>query len=200
MTTRYLNDGAFDPDPDPSPTLNPRDVTDSKDHAFGDACLYDVGFRAADDDAGLTNDAVKVLVTGNATDRRSAGYWMQQYSRSAHLPPATLDCYLLIVDYVSNVFGPLTQAQAAAILKPGGKGGTTAHEQFDRQLLAALSNFANGTPDFDTLVDTNGDGTGDTQFLAFIAIAEAARLNPATTPDELRALKDVLESINLGGA
>jgi hypothetical protein len=196
VTTKYLNDPLFDPDPDPSPTIHPRDVTDSKDHAFGQACLYDVGFRAVDDDAGATTDNVKVLVTGNSTQRFSAGYWLQQYSRSAHIPSATLDCYLKIVDYVSNVFGPLTRAQAAEILKPGG--GTTALEQFDRQLLAALSNFANGTPDYNTLIDTDGNGTGDTPFLAFITAAEAARLNPATPKSVIVALKDVLEKINLG--
>ena len=196
VSTNYLNDPAFDPDPDPSPTIHSRDVTDAQ-HAFA-ACLYDVGFAARDDDSGSTTDTVKVIVTGNSTMRWSAGFWLQQARRPAQIAPATVDCYLLIVDYVSSVFGPLTRGQAAAILKAGE--GTTTREQFDRQLLAALLNFANGAPDYDTLVDTDGDHVGDTPFLEFIAAAEAARLNPATTDDELRALKDVLETINLAGA
>jgi hypothetical protein len=197
VTTKYLNDSAFDPDPDPSPTIHPRDVTDSQSHAFA-ACVYDVGFGARDDDAGSAQDTVKVLVTGNSTIRFSAGYWYQQARRTAHVPPATVDCYLQIVDFVSNVFGPLTRAQAADILKPGG--GTTAAEQFDRQLLAALLNFAHGDPDHDELIDTDQDGVGDTAFLTVVANAEAVRLNPASTKAQIVAMKDLLERINLGGA
>ena len=80
-------------------------------------------------------------------------------------------------------------------LKPGG--GTTKKEQFDRQLLAALLNFANGDPDFNELIDTNGNGTGDTPFLQVVAGAEAVRLDPASTDAQIEAQKNLLERINL---
>ena len=66
-------------DPDPSPTLQPRDVTDERSHAFGQACTYDVGFSALDDDAGSASDTIKVLIAGNQDDGRPTGYWAQQY-------------------------------------------------------------------------------------------------------------------------
>ena len=168
-STLYLNDPAFNPDPDPSPTINPRDVTDTQSHAFA-ACLYDVGFRAEDDDSGVSaTDTVKVLITGTSAERFSAGYWQNVY-RSRKSTPFTdeqLECYLEIATFVSNVFSEVRAAstipQAFDVLKVGGK--TTAEDQFDRQLLAALLNFANGDPDFDELIDTDGNGTGDTAFL-----------------------------------
>ena len=41
VTTVYLNAGPG-ADPDPSPTINPRNVTDTKSHAFGAACFYTI--------------------------------------------------------------------------------------------------------------------------------------------------------------
>lgn len=203
VTTVYPNDpGAF-PDPDPSPTVNPRDVTDAKSHAFT-ACLYEVVFSAADDDSGSASDTVRVLVTGTATERFSAGYW-QAVFRSRKSTPFTderLLCYLKIAGFVSTVFDEVVDAStiehAYDVLKVGGA--TSTIEQFDRQLLAALLNFANGEPDWNELVDTNGDGVADTPFLAAVAAAEAVRLNPASTDAEIEAWKDVLERINLGTA
>ena len=203
-TTLYLNDPAFDPDPDPSPTINPRDVTDTQSHAFT-ACLYDVGFRATDDDGGVSaTDTVKVLITGTSVERFSAGYWQNVY-RNRNGSPFTsdqLECYLDIVTFVSLVFNETRPAatipQAHNVLKVGGN--TSKKDQLDRQLLAALLNFANGDPTLDELVDTNGDGTGDTPFLTVIAVAEAVRNNPASTDAQIEAQKDLLEKINLGQA
>jgi M6 family metalloprotease-like protein len=203
-STLYLNDPAFNPDPDPSPTINPRDVTDTQSHAFA-ACLYDVGFRAEDDDTGVSaTDTVKVLITGTSAERFSAGYWQNVY-RSRKSTPFTdeqLECYLEIATFVSNVFsevrGASTIPQAFDVLKVGGK--TTAEDQFDRQLLAALLNFANGDPDFDELIDTDGNGAGDTAFLQVLQNVEAVRLNAASTKAQIVAAKDLLERINLGQA
>jgi hypothetical protein len=188
------------PDPFPSPSIQPRDVTLSASHTFV-ACLYDVGFRSADDDGGVSpTDTVKVLVTGTSAARFSAGFWHQQYrGQGSVFSSATLLCYLEIVAFVSDVFNEVTDASTLAkaedVLKPGG--GTTAIEQFDRQLLAALINFANGDPDFDELIDTDANGVGDTAFLQLIANLEAIRLNPASTNAQLVAAKEVLERINL---
>jgi hypothetical protein len=200
---RYLNDPAFDPDPDPSPTIHPRDVTDEVTHAFA-ACLYDVAVTVTDDDTGSASDKVRVLVTGTSTERFSAGYWQNVFRSRTSTPftDAQLQCYLKIVGFVSTVFDEVTDASTIAkaydVLKVGG--GTTAKEQFDRQLLAALLNFANGEPDWNELVDTNGDKVGDTPFLQVIVAAEAVRTNPASTAAQIIAQKDLLERINLGKA
>jgi hypothetical protein len=62
------------------------------------------------------------------------------------------------------------------------------------QLLAAWLNFANGAIEHNRLVDTNGDSTPDTPFLAAIAAAESVRLDPATTVQQLDRLKKIVES------
>ena len=69
---------------------------------------------------------------------------------------------------------------------------------FDRQLLAAWLNFANGAIDLETLFDTDGDAVPDASFADIVTAAEAARLNPATTNEELEGHKDFLESVNEG--
>ena len=142
-------------------------MTDTKSHAFA-ACLYDVKLSSTDDDAGSTSSTVNVLITGTSTARFSVSYWQRQYSgKPTDFSNATLLCYLKIARYVSLVFDekrPLaTVQQAENVLKAGG--GTSDTEQFDRQLLAALFNFANGDPDYNELIDTNGDKVGDTPFL-----------------------------------
>ena len=45
-----------------TPTVQPRDVTDTKSHAFA-ACLYDVKLSSTDDDTDSTSGTVKVLIT-----------------------------------------------------------------------------------------------------------------------------------------
>ena len=203
VTTMYLNDPSISSDPDPSPSINPRDVTDAKSHAFS-ACLFDVDFSAADDDSGVASDTIKVLVTGNSTVRFSAGYWQNVFRsrKSTPFTDAQITCYLKIVGFVSLVFNETTDASTIAkaydVLKVGSS--TSAKEQFDRQLLATLINFANGEPDWNELIDTNGDGVGDTPFLNVIAAAEAVRNNPASTNAQIVAQKDLLEKINLGTA
>ncbi|MEX2646197.1 MAG: PKD domain-containing protein [Gaiellaceae bacterium] len=191
-------------DPFPSPSIQPRDVTDDVSHTFGDACMYEIGFSAVDDDLGASPVAnANVLIVGNADERRSAGYWHHQYKGNGKtdFDAAELECYLEIAAWVSTVFNEVvdasTIANALAILDPSQSGGDIV-VQFDRQLLAALLNFANGSIGWDEAVDTNGDGVADTPFHAAVAAAEAVRLNPASTKQEIKAHKNVLERINLG--
>ena len=82
------------------------------------------------------------------------------------------------------------------MLNPAGSGGDI-RVQFDRQLLAVWLNLANGAIEYNELVDTDFDTVPDTELLTFLCVAEAARLNPATTDSELEDLKDLLEAINL---
>jgi hypothetical protein len=86
-------------------------------------------------------------------------------------------------------------AAAFDVLDVGGNSGD-ASQHLDRQLLAAWLNFANGAFDLTELVDTDGDGTAETQFFAVMTAAEAVRLNPASTAAELHAQRDILQRIN----
>ena len=66
-------------DPAKSPSVQPRDLTLSRSHTYGTACLYDLTFRSRDDDGGQATDQAVVVIVGNATLMRGAGWWMNQY-------------------------------------------------------------------------------------------------------------------------
>ena len=197
-----LNDPAFDPDPDPSPSINPRTVTDSEPHAFSAACFYEVVFGAADDDLGSASDTVAVIIAGNASVPRGAGYWQTQYRpRPTAFSEERRQCYLAIVRFVSAVFSELrlldTVAQAFDVMAVNQNTGS-ATEKLDRELLAAWLNFANGAFDLGELVDTDGDGVADTAFATVLATAESVRIGPSSEAQKL-AQRDILQRIN-GGA
>jgi serine protease len=197
--TTYLN-APPGVDPDPSPSINPRDVIDSTSHTFGQACLYTVGFKSADDDAGSASATVKVIVGGSATVRLGAGNWQTNYRpRPTALSESRRQCYLLIAGFMSQVFDEVTDAstvpKAFNVLAVSSNNGS-ATQLLDRQLLASWLNFAHGALTLTTLVDTDGVGGADTPFGTVIAQAEAARLNPATAPAVLLAFKNMLERIN----
>ena len=198
-TSHLVNPPALDPLP--SPSIQPRNVLDTQVHAFGQACMYDVGLASGDDDGGAASDTVKVLITGNALLARSAGYWQNAYRDRNHqrFDTATLECYLEIAAFVSLVFDEVRDASTIAaafdVLRVNNQVADT--EQLDRQLLAALLNFANGAIGWNELVDADGNGTPDTAFSAAVAAAEAVRLNPLATKAQIVAQKDVLERINL---
>ena len=187
-------------DPDPSPSINPRDVTDSTSHTFGQACLYTVGFQSGDDDTGSASSTVKVIVGGSATVPLGAGNWQTNYRpRPTALSESRRQCYLLIVGFMSTVFNEATDVStvekafnALAVNQNGG----SATQLLDRQLLAAWLNFAHGAFTLTTMVDTDGVGGPDTAFGTVMAQVEAARLNPATPPAVLLAFKNMLERIN----
>jgi hypothetical protein len=71
--------------------------------------------------------------------------------------------------------------------------------EFDRQALAAWLNFADGSFDLSTWVDTNLDLRPDSTFGAVMTQAEAIRLNPSSTTNQLRQQTLLLEKINLLG-
>jgi hypothetical protein len=189
-------------DPLPSPSIQPRDVTDTTSHTFAKACLYEIVFTATDDDAGTSNDKAFVIMVGNAGQIRSAGYWSAVYNKKGPktFDTATLNCYLKIAGFMSAVFNEATDAstiaKALAVLNVSDAGGSPT-QLLDRQLLALWLNLVNGAVGFAELVDTNGDGTPDTALSTVLANAEAVRLNPASTRDQLLAQKTLLERINL---
>jgi hypothetical protein len=186
----------------PSPDVDPRDVTDDESHAFGDACRYDIVFASADDDGGASSDSVVVIIVGNEDEIRSAGYWTHQYrgNGKTDFTNGEMECQLAIVDFVSTIFSEVraagTIAEAVDVLRVNGT--SEMAELLDRQLLAALLNFANGSVAWDALIDTDGDTVGDTAFSDVISTAEAVRANPASTREELEVHKDLLEQVNLG--
>ncbi|WP_351233110.1 M36 family metallopeptidase [Streptomyces sp. NPDC002133] len=190
------------PNPDPvrSPSVQPRDVTDNQAHTYDKPCLYQLSFTARDDDGGTGSDGVPLIVQGNAPLSLLADIWYVKYLTGdlSGLGKERLDCYLKIVEHSSAVFSELvdvsTQEKAAStlfltLLNP--------KRAFDRQLLAAWLNFANGAFDADELVDTDGDLKADTPFLEAVQNAEKVRLDPDATSAELARQASILTCINV---
>lgn len=207
-TTTYLVNPP-NPDPFPSPTIQPRDVSDAQSHTFADACLYEIRFWAEDDDGGTSAvDTANVIIVGDADEVRSAGYWKYQFRSHLtgrgrpHLDQPTLGCYLDIAGYMSQVFDEVRDASTFelahdVLFVKNNSGDIT--EMFDQQLLAAWLNFANGSIEYDQMVDTDGDGVVDTIFADAMAAAEAVRLDPTSTRAEIEEQKNILERLNLMG-
>jgi hypothetical protein len=129
-----------------------------------------------------------VLIVGNETKRRSSGYWQHQYRGNGKIDytAAELDCFLAIAGYISTVFDEAqdasTRALAHDVLFLKQNGGTPS-EQFDRALLTALLNFANGS-------------LGYAELSAVLGAAEAVRLNPASTAAQFHAQRQILHGLS----
>jgi murein DD-endopeptidase MepM/ murein hydrolase activator NlpD len=191
------------PDPFPSPTSNPRNVTDPQSHVWSGACFYEISLSATDDDGGSSQDDANVIITGNSGRARGVGYWLTQYrgNRSKDFDQATLGCFLSITEYMSAVFnevraGTGSAAEAVDVLFVAGDMGDMSL-LLDQQLLGVWLNFANGAFSWDDVVDTTGDGVPDTTLSAAVSAAEATRLDAGATRDALEAQMKALEAINL---
>lgn len=197
VVTTHLVNPPF-ADPLPSPSIDPRDIIDMQIHAFADACLYDVGVTSVDDDGGSAADSIWVIIGGNSNKVKSKGYWYQQYRQGAaqKIDDATLDCYLVIAGFVSEVFNEVrdvsTFDKAEALLKGGGSSMT---RKLDQQLLLVLLNFANGSLELDQLVDTDFDGVMDTDLYSALVNAEQVRLDPTSTKAEKKQQRKILKAI-----
>ena len=191
-------------DPLPSPSVQPRNESQARSHAFGKACAFAATFSSADDDGAAAADTANIIIVGNALDNGLVGFWHAQFKSylTGHGKPKydvpTLACYLTIARYMSRVFDERTPAttfaQADDVLNTAGTSDMV--QLFDQQLLAGWLNFANGAIEYDQLVDTNGDRRPDTPFLAAMAGAETLRLNPATTRAQLEQKKNMLDALN----
>lgn len=183
-------------DLDPSPSIQPRNVTATKSHAYPAACLSTLTFTGRDDDAGAASDTAAVITTGNALRARNQAYWTGEYDGRAPslFTPAQRACLLGVASFMSAVYGPLTEAQAYAILSSGSP---QPRPLVSQQLLAAWLNFANGSYDLATPVDTDGDRKTDSTFGAAVARAEALYNDPASTRNQLLSQVDVLLRFNV---
>ncbi|UCE35890.1 MAG: PKD domain-containing protein [Thermoplasmata archaeon] len=65
VTTIYYNDGE-NPDPFPSPEVNPRDIIDNVAHTYGDNGVFTVTLTVTDDDGATTTVTVNVTVNNVA--------------------------------------------------------------------------------------------------------------------------------------
>jgi hypothetical protein len=183
-----------------SPSVQPRDVTLEADHTYSDACLYELGVTAEDDDGGVSaTDTAAVVITGNATVSKGHGWWLNQYrvKKSNDFTAAQLQCYLDIVGYFSLVFdeGKDASTRAAATLVLNNPAKAPADVIFDQHALGAWLNFANGSVSLGTPVDTVGSSAPDTTFGAAMLAAETVRMNPASTSAQIKAQKDIVERI-----
>lgn len=187
-------------DPAKSPSVQPRDITVQAAHVYGEACVYQLGATAEDDDGGVSvTDTAAVVITGNATVSKGHGWWLNQYriKKSNDFTAAELQCYLDIVGFFSLVFDEEKDAstRSAATLVLNNPPKSPADVIFDQHLLGAWLNFANGSVSLSTPVDTDGDGVTDSTFGAVMLAAETVRVNPASTSAQIKAQKDIVEQI-----
>jgi hypothetical protein len=193
-----------DPDPFPSPSVQPRGVMNVSTHTFALAYLYTIKYWATDDDGGISPvDTAIVVVTGNARagQTKPTGYWQKQYGRQGQsdFDEPTLIRYLAINDFMSEVFHEVRYASTIpsaydVLFMQQNRG--DARQQLDRELLTTWLNFANGAIEYHQRLDTNNNHKPDTAFAEIIASAEAIRLNPASTDAKIRHQKNLLHRIN----
>jgi Zn-dependent metalloprotease len=190
-------------DPPKSPSIQPRDVTWQATHTYLDACLYDLGLEVEDDDGGSATDTATVIIVGTGREIRTIGWWLNQYrpeNRSVY-SQERLECYLAITRHLSDVFdevrGPLTvREDATAVLQTNRT--SEARELLDAQLLGVWLTFADGAATYDTMVVVDGRRSPAVRFEDVVRDAEAVRLDPTATREDLLHHKDRLERILTG--
>jgi murein DD-endopeptidase MepM/ murein hydrolase activator NlpD len=189
-------------DPALSPTVEARDELDQRTHAFGVACMYTVSFTASDDDGGLLEATIDVLVTGTSDKVRSSGYWSVEYRqlKSPDYTTEQLACFLTIVSHVSTVFGEVRAlaglSDAANVLK---QGEVSSGDDFrlDVALLESWLNFATGAFSLDQVVGGNGNVPATT-FHNLMKAAETLRTDPNRTAAQLQEMRARLNTLNSG--
>jgi hypothetical protein len=187
-------------DPDPSPSVDPRDVEHDFSRTFDLACAYEGTFSASDDDGGFDSNSVLIVILNEPSKSQNAGYWQHQFKQNGNVDfsVAELECYLEIVTALSSVFDEVTPSTTLAdgydVLWLSGNQGT--REKLDRRLMVAWLNVANGGIGFDELIDTDKDNIPDTPFHVILAKAESVRLDPNATESELHTQITILQKIH----
>ena len=181
--------------------MQPRAFTSSVTHPYAAPCAYSATLSAVDDDGGTSKpDLVHVVIVATAHAFQPNGFWKNSYAvrGQSTISAADLACYLKIVDQTSAVFGPgdpialASSTDAFAILSR--VTGTNA-ELFDRDVLVAWLNVANGALPLTTPLDLNGDGKPDRTAAAVLADAEHVRLNRASTQQQIDAARQTVNNL-----
>jgi hypothetical protein len=170
VSTSLVNPPAFDPYL--SPSIQPRDVTDSQTREMYTPCHFVITLGVTDDDGGSSLDTLDVIIQGTSAVTLTADEWLARY-RSA-TPEGALARPLGVVQHMSATFRnqpTLTVEAATTILSDT----ATPQARWQRQVLTAWLNFASGAVAYAEPVDTNHDGVADTTFAAFMAAVETAR-------------------------
>lgn len=202
VETTHFND-ASGPDADPSPGGTfPFAASDAASVTFDEPGVRSVGVTVTDDDGGSAADSLPKLVTGDAGEPRSVGFWRHQYSDRgrAHYSDAELAAFLDLATAASGVFSEQTAAdtfgEAHGVLQTRGPG---MRDKAEAQALAAWLNFAAGGVGWTEQIDTDGDGDGDRAFHDVMAEVESILEDPDATHGELERAKDLAESVNVDG-
>ena len=197
--TTYFNDGVG-PDPFPSPLGTfPFAVSDATDAVHAAPGVDTVSVLLADDDGGTDQASADVLVTGNAEDTRSSGWWKHQYSGKGkpHVDADIAAGYLEVVNAASSVFSEattLTTEQVDAVLSPSPG---DRRDNATAALLVAWLEFASGAVSHTAEVPLSG---GDTvAYLDLMFAAEAAILDGTATDAELHDITHDLNRVRHAG-
>ena len=201
--THYLVD-SDNPDGLPSPSIDPRDLTDHKSHVWINACLYNVNLNTQDDDGGFANDSTSVVIVGDADSMRGAGEWQTDVSKiitekgKAKQDATSYECLLSIASHMSAIYDEKlalsTIPDSFEHLKMEDGDGLAA--EFDREILTAWLNFANGAIKLDDQIDTDGDGIEDKTFSEVMELAESISNDPGSSIESIEEQKDLLQEIN----
>lgn len=196
-TTSLVNPPSTDPAV--SPSIQPRSFTSAVTHAYTSPCLYKATLSAIDDDGGSASpDNVDVVILAAAHRWETNGSWKNSYDGKSSISAADLACYLRIVGHTSEVFGvgdPVALASSADARLILFKNTGTSAELFDRELLVAWLNVANGALPLTTPLDFDGDGQPDRTVAETIADAEHVRLNPASTNAQIDAARKTISDL-----
>ena len=178
-------------DPDPSPTVQPRNVDFTTQHKFKLACMYDVKLAVTDDDAGTDADGVAVMSLDNRKFASTELNWYGEYRTPGKRlltndrSDEQLTCYLKIVRALSprfstqrpvNTFSQTWNILIPPLLTPL----LNARNQLDATTLAGWLDIADGSMRMSQGVDTDTDLKVDTTFIDLLRKAEAHAANPAT--------------------
>jgi hypothetical protein len=191
----FPDDPAVDDETTPEdPTVDSKSFTDPESHAWAASCFYQPQFSSTDGDVTTpTQDSVDLVITNNDPTRYASGTWIS--ATKSKNPPATLPCYLKIVQRMSAVFhgpssapgtaGPIPLTTNAEALNIVQSSSNDARVKLEREVLTMWFDFANGGFDYTTLIDTDKDGIPDSTFAEAMHTAESLILNQASTQSQM---------------
>lgn len=192
--TSLVNPPALDPLK--SPSVQPRDVTRSSSHTYGEACLLELTTTVDDDDGGTASDSAAVVIRGTADKSRPTGWWKNQYDGTPKdFTVAELQCLVDIVSFYSLVFPPgMTVADAGVALHNPPK--NDPRTKFDEVAMAVWLNFANGAINFEDPVNANGTKGNGSTVGAVLLNVETVRMNAASTDKQISDARTILNRMS----